>query len=102
MPKALKDSVHIVQPGDMYHNPKITRCSECRKKFERLSADWVYHFVYNSRDCWQCSWSCYRKGKQRLFPKKALRGEYYAETGNELQKRYLERRKMTKLGNNAI
>ena len=102
MPKALRDSVHIVQPGDMYHNPKITRCSWCKKKFERLSSKWAYCFIKGGREILQCTWTCHRNEEARLFPKKVLRGEYYAATESELQKMYRERRKMTKLENNTI
>lgn len=102
MPKALKDSLSIVQPGQQYINPPTVKCSECKKKFERLSSDWAYRFMKNGREILQCSWSCHRKAEARLFPKKPMRGEYYAETENERQQIYRERRKMSTLGNSTI
>lgn len=102
MPKALKDSLSIVQPGHQYINPPIVKCSECKKKFERLSSKWAYCFIKGGREILQCTWTCHRIAEARLFPRKALRGEYYAEAESERQQMYRERRKMTKLGNSTI
>lgn len=58
----------------------IIRCSECRKKFEKLSDQWAYRFMKKGKLVYQCSWTCHRLAEARLFPRKTLRGEYLAET----------------------
>ena len=74
--RRLVDTAPLIPGG---YNPTLTKCSECKKRFERLSEKWVYHFRKDGKDTWQCSWHCHRAAEARLYPKKVLRGEYYAE-----------------------
>lgn len=73
-------------PGN--YNPTLVKCSECKQRFERLSDKWVYHFKKDGKDAWQCSWRCHRAAEARLYPKKVLRGEYFAEHESENGMKY--------------
>lgn len=43
-------------------------CYSCRKKFDRLSAEWRYKAVIRGKMRWFCSWRCYREATNK--PKK--------------------------------
>lgn len=68
-------------------NPRVVRCSECKKKFELLSPQWVYTTVTNGKRHWQCRWKCHQIAYAKAHPKRALRGEKVAQqridTGKE-------------------
>lgn len=74
--RRMVDTTPMIPGG---YNPTLTKCSECKKRFERLSEKWVYHFKKDGKDTWQCSWRCYRAAETRLYPKRVLRGEYFVE-----------------------
>lgn len=80
-------------------NPKTIKCSECKKRFERLSEKWVYHFCKDGKDTWQCSWRCHRAAETRLYPKRALRGEYFAAHESENNTKYKAAAKARALAN---
>ena len=44
----------------VYGLTKECVCHQCKKTFERLSAEWIYRAVINGKERWYCSWSCYR------------------------------------------
>ena len=73
------------------NDAKMIRCSECRKRFERLSEKWAYHFKKNGKDYWQCTWTCHRKAERRLYPPKALRGEHCLDNMDKYHSAYIDR-----------
>jgi hypothetical protein len=80
MPKSATDWLVSDAPiVPVWGTPKVTKCSSCKKKFERYDDKWAYHFVKSGKDYWQCSWTCHRKEEARLYPKSQLRGEACAE-----------------------
>ena len=94
--RRMVDTTPLIPGG---YNPTLTKCSECKKRFERLSEKWVYHFRKDGKDTWQCSWRCHRAAEARLYPKKALRGEYFAEHELENAKKYQAAAKARALAN---
>lgn len=79
MPNALKTTLSVEPAGATYITAPVVKCSECRKKFERLSPRWAYRFVKGGKEHVQCGWTCHRKAEARLYPKPKLRGEACAE-----------------------
>ena len=75
--RRLIDTTPMIPGG---YNAKLTKCSECRKRFERLSESWVYKVNKDGKPLWQCSWRCHRIADKRLNPPKELRGEKLADT----------------------
>lgn len=94
--RRLVDTAPMI-PGS--YNPTLTKCSECKKRFERLSDKWAYHFKKDGKDLWQCSWHCHRDAEARLYPKRELRGEYYTEHESENKIRYKAAAKARALAN---
>ena len=70
-------NTQTLYPGT--YNPKTVKCSECKKRFELLSSDWVYTVSENGKKLWQCSWKCHRLADKRVHPTSFLRGEKVAQ-----------------------
>lgn len=80
MPKSVTEWLLSGTPDTpVWGTPKVTKCSLCKKKFERYDDKWVYRHVKNAKTYWQCSWTCHRKEEARLYTEPKLRGEACAE-----------------------
>lgn len=90
----LADTTPIVPA---WGQPKITKCSWCKTRFERYDDKWVYHFSKCGRDYWQCSWKHHRLEGQRLYPKKELRGERCVENMQKYWREHDDRNKEAKM-----
>lgn len=66
-----------MHPGT--YNPKLVKCTECKKRFELLSQDWVYKTKKDGKIRWQCSWHCHRAAHKKQYPQPVLRGEKVAQ-----------------------
>ena len=72
----LTDTTPFVPAG---FRPQTKRCPECKKRFELLSAAWVYKTKSNGKTHYQCSYTCWRGATKKQNPTPVLRGEKTAQ-----------------------